>query len=346
MLPDPGVAMKMATSPPPGISVLICWPSCWPEMYSAWPTYASRLVPIFGDALRDETVGVVAEHRDARVHRVRCRGGERGGVDPCVHDPGRLGGDRGVEVAHHLRGQRGLRAAPLRGGQAEQRRRVLEAVLGGHEERVRGDVVDVPELPGRGLREVARRPLRRIAARAGPAAGGEQPGRGRRGADQPSAAEQPPPGRPVLHVESVDRFFDLGVDVPHLSTSTRFPQCPAGARAVPGRCRGATRWSADGWPVPGVETRNRDSGRTPGGRRHRGPRHPRTPRRRGHAATPGSHSRHRLSSNPVAGRGWASAELRCSATYGRPDGAPCPPGCVRSQNHWVDDRSDAPLVEP
>ena len=68
-------------------------------------------------------------------------------------------------VAHHLRGERGLRAAPLRGGQAEQRRRVLEAVLGGHEERVRGDVVDVPELPGRGLREVARRARGRLAGR-------------------------------------------------------------------------------------------------------------------------------------------------------------------------------------
>src|ERR1035438_9517580 len=33
--------------------------------------------PDFRDALDDETVGVVAEYRDARVHGVRGRGGER-----------------------------------------------------------------------------------------------------------------------------------------------------------------------------------------------------------------------------------------------------------------------------
>ena len=41
-------------------------------------------------------------------------------------------------------------------GMPEQRGSVSEAVLGGHEERVRGDVVDEPEVPRRGLREVAR----------------------------------------------------------------------------------------------------------------------------------------------------------------------------------------------
>src|SRR5579872_439454 len=100
-----------------------------------------------GRAVLVDPVGVVGDHRDARVHGVRHRAGEGGFRDLRERDPGRLGGDRGVHEADHLREARAGRSAPLRGRQAEQRRCVGVPVLCRGEELVRVGVVDEPELP-------------------------------------------------------------------------------------------------------------------------------------------------------------------------------------------------------
>src|SRR5271165_4567260 len=97
-------------------------------------------------------------------------------------------------------------AEPVHGG-------VGHAVLGRHEEAVRGHVVDEPELELRRARErVAagrggRRARRRRTARR--AAGGQERRRRGRRADQAGPGKQLPPGVPVLHIEFFYCLFYL-----------------------------------------------------------------------------------------------------------------------------------------
>jgi hypothetical protein len=164
-------------------------------------------------ALHERAVGVVGEHRNTLVHGILDRALERILVDDGHGNSVRFRGDRGVQVGRHLGDGGGLRAAPLRSGQTEQRGRVGQAVLGWREERVGGDVIDEPELPlGRG-REIARHVLAgaRVAVRRR-RAGRDQRGRGRGRAEQAGALEQLAASGPVLHIEALNGLVDYRVD--------------------------------------------------------------------------------------------------------------------------------------
>ena len=98
-------------------------------------------------AVLERAVRVIGKDRNARVHGILDRALERVRVDDGHGNSVRFGGDGRADVGRHLGDGGGLRAAPLRGGQTEQRGRVGQAVLGGREELVRGDVINEPELP-------------------------------------------------------------------------------------------------------------------------------------------------------------------------------------------------------
>ena len=99
-------------------------------------------------------VGVVGDDRDPGRQGALDRIVERLEVDDRNRDPVGVGGDRGLEGVDHLGVVGPLRSGPLE-RRAEQSRRVLDAVLGRDEERVRRHVVDEDEVPLRSLGEVA-----------------------------------------------------------------------------------------------------------------------------------------------------------------------------------------------
>ena len=98
-------------------------------------------------------VGVVRDDRDPGRQGALDRIVERLEVDDRNRDPIGVGGDRGLEGVHHLGVVGALGSGPLERG-AEKRRRVLDAVLRRHEERVRRHVVDEHEVPLRSVGEV------------------------------------------------------------------------------------------------------------------------------------------------------------------------------------------------
>jgi hypothetical protein len=105
------------------------------------------------------------------------------GIDQADGDRIGLGRDRGVERVDHLRDVGGLRPGPLV-IDPQERTGVLDAVLGRHEERVVGDVVDEHETPFRMIGKRPRIGCPRPLGRAGE--------KRRRAADRHAAHQRPP----------------------------------------------------------------------------------------------------------------------------------------------------------
>ena len=164
-------------------------------------------------AVHERAVRVIGQDRNTRIHGIHDRALERIRVDDRHGNSVRFRGDRRAHVGGHLRDGGGLRPAPLRRGQTEQRGRVSQAVLGGGEKLVRGDVIDEPELPLRGSGKIPRDRLAgaRVAVR-GRRTGRDQGRRRCRRAEQSRAFEQSAASGPVLHIEGLYGLVDYRVD--------------------------------------------------------------------------------------------------------------------------------------
>src|SRR5215217_3696727 len=117
-------------------------------------------------------VGIIGDDRNTVVQGFLDRLVESDRVYDRDGDAVGVARDGGVHRVDHLRDHRLLRARPL-GRSPEQSLRVLDTVLGRHEERVRGHMVDEDEVPFRRVRKVAARPastaLARLLSRLAPA---------------------------------------------------------------------------------------------------------------------------------------------------------------------------------
>ena len=163
-------------------------------------------------------VGVVGDDRDAGVHGVVDRRGERGRADHRDRDAVRLRRDRGVRGADHLGDDGVLRAGPGRLGNAQQRRGVARApywvgtknglvVTWLTKVNFHGGVDGKFPAAARGRRSAAAASRMHAASSAEAAAVAlTRPG---------AASSSFRRVGPSFMFERLDRFFDLGVDFSH-----------------------------------------------------------------------------------------------------------------------------------